>query len=196
MKGTAGKTGQKAVFLDKDGTLVENIPYNVDPSRLRFAPGAARALPRLADRGFRFFIVSNQPGVAQGIFAESALSGLERYLRRTFQTMGAALVAFYYCPHSPAGLDAAPSCQCRKPSAGLFHRAAQEYGIDLPSSWMIGDILDDVEAGHRAGCRAILIDNGGETLWEPGPLRKPEAMARDLDEAASFILAQDSAKAL
>jgi D-glycero-D-manno-heptose 1,7-bisphosphate phosphatase len=180
----------RAVFLDKDGTLVDDVPYNVDPALIRLAPGAAEALPRLRDGGFRLFVVSNQSGVARGLFPESALVGVERRLRAMMAEHGVALDGFLYCPHDPEGVvaDYAIACDCRKPAPGMIREAASEHRIDLAHSWLVGDILDDVEAGHRAGCRTILIDNGNETEWRPGPGRAPDDTAADLAEAARLIL--------
>jgi histidinol-phosphate phosphatase family protein len=169
----------KAVFLDKDGTLVEDVPYNVDPARVVAAPHAAAALASLSRAGYRLIVVSNQPGVAYGRFPEAGLEALYRHLRALIP----ALEAFYYCPHAPE-----EGCACRKPACGLLLRAAYRHGIDLARSWMVGDILDDVEAGRRAGCRTVLLDNGNETEWRRGALREPHFVARDLREAAAAIL--------
>jgi D-glycero-D-manno-heptose 1,7-bisphosphate phosphatase len=95
------------------------------------------------------------------------------------------LDGFYYCPHAPGA-----GCECRKPAAGLIERAAREHGVALGESWLIGDILDDIEAGRRAGCKTVLLDNGNETQWELSPERVPHHIARDLGEAAALILQQ------
>ncbi|RIK74712.1 MAG: HAD family hydrolase [Planctomycetota bacterium] len=180
---------EPAVFLDKDGTLVNDVPYNVDPSQISLAPGAA-ALPRLVEAGYRLVVVSNQSGVARGYFDEQALNGVEQRLRELLEDLGAPLAGFYYCPHLPTGRVAqfAVRCECRKPQPGLLLRAAKELSLDLRRSWMIGDILDDVEAAHLAGCRAILLLNGGETQWVVAARRAPDAVARDLAGAATRIL--------
>lgn len=181
---------QPAIFLDKDGTVVVDVPYNVKPSLLRLAPGAAEGLPRLAER-YRLFIVSNQSGIAHGKFDEAAVAIVERRLREMLAKIGAPLAGFYYCPHHPEGEVAAyrQSCDCRKPQPGLLLRAAAEHNIDAAQCWMIGDILDDVEAGRRAGCRTVLVDNGGETEWQLSDIRQPDYTAPDLAAAAEFILA-------
>lgn len=178
------------VFIDKDGTLVENVPYNVDPALIRLAPGAERAIPRLAKAGFRLVVVSNQPGVALGRFPESALLGVKRRLAMLLAPLGAELAGFYYCPHHPEGSVAeyAIQCGCRKPAPGLIERAARELGASAHGAWLVGDILDDVEAGSRAGCTTILLDNGNETEWVLAPERRPDYIVRDLDEAADFIV--------
>ncbi len=183
----------KAVFLDKDGTLVKDVPYNVDPARIELMPGAAQGLRMLQNAGYRLIIVSNQSGVARGYFAEQALVPVEERLRGLLGDAGVSLDGFYYCPHHPQGSVAqyTLSCLCRKPAPGLLLQAAQELDLTLHSSWMIGDILDDVEAGRRAGCRTILLDNGNETEWVLSPLRQPDHIAREFIQAAYIILDQD-----
>lgn len=178
-----------AVLLDKDGTLLEDVPYNVVPDRMRWMPGVAEGLCLLADVGYQLIVVSNQSGVARGLFAEEALAAVRDQLTKMFQKLGVPLVGFYCCPHHPQGSVGryALDCDCRKPSPGLIYRAAKEHGLDLSRSWMIGDILDDVESGRRAGCRTILLDNGHETEWKMTPERIPDHLARNFWEAAVLI---------
>lgn len=180
----------KAVFLDKDGTLVENLPYNVDPERIRLTRGALEGLAELHAAGYLLVVVSNQSGVARGFFPESALAGVERRLRGLLGEAGLRLAGFYYCPHHPEGKVAAYAreCECRKPHPGLLVQAARDLELDLEACWMVGDILDDVEAGRRAGCRTVLLDNGGETEWITSPQRLPDWTVPDLAAAASAIL--------
>jgi D-glycero-D-manno-heptose 1,7-bisphosphate phosphatase len=180
----------RAVFLDKDGTLIEDVPYNVDPDHIRLAPGASEGLPALHQAGYRLIVVSNQSGVARGYFPESALVAVEERLRDLLAGLGVPLAGFYYCPHHPAGQEPAYAlaCTCRKPEPGLILRAATEHGIDLERSWLIGDILDDIEAGRRAGCTTILIDDGHETVWRLSRQRLPHHVARDLAHAAWIVL--------
>ncbi|WP_337176196.1 HAD family hydrolase [Paludisphaera sp.] len=182
---------RRAVFLDKDGTLVDDVPYNVDPDRIRLAQGAAEALPRLKGMGFRLIVVSNQSGVARGMFEEEALGPVMQRLQELTTALGAPLDGFYYCPHHPQGsVDRyVLACDCRKPAPGMILRAAAEHGVDTAASWLVGDILDDVEAGRRAGCRAVLIDNGNETEWVRSPIRTPDVVAAGLDDAARRIAA-------
>jgi histidinol-phosphate phosphatase family protein len=190
--------GARAVFLDKDGTLVEDVPYNVDPERIRLAPGAAEGLRELHAAGYRLVVVSNQSGVARGYFPEEALTAVENRLRELMAQSGVPLAGFYYCPHHPRGQVAAyaVACDCRKPQPGMLVRAAREQGIDLADSWLVGDILDDMEAGRRAGCRTVLIDNGHETEWVPGPDRWPHHVAADLAEAAAIITGRAAGREL
>jgi D-glycero-D-manno-heptose 1,7-bisphosphate phosphatase len=184
----------KGVFLDKDGTLVEDVPYNVDPALVRLAPGAGEGLRALSAAGYRLVVVSNQSGVARGYFPEAALATVEGRLRELLADCGVEPAGFYWCPHHPGGSVAAyaVACECRKPRPGLILRAARELGIDAGRSWMVGDILDDVEAGRRAGCRTVLLDNGHETEWLRSPERTPDVIAADLADAARLILAADA----
>jgi len=170
----------RAVFVDKDGTLVENVPYNVDPARIALTPGAADGIAALARHGYRVLVVSNQPGVGLGKFPLHALDQVKARLEEMV-----ALDGFYFCPHAPGA-----GCHCRKPSPGLLERAAREHSVSLRDSWLIGDILDDIEAGRRAGCRTVLLDKGNETEWQLTPERVPHYVVRDLGEAAALILGQ------
>ena len=181
------------VFLDKDGTLVEDIPYNVDPGLIRLSAGAAEGLRLLHASGFRLIVISNQSGVALGRFPESALAGVRARLEELLADVGVPLAGFYYCPHHPQGQLPCytQACLCRKPQPGLITRAAWDHEIDLAGSWFVGDILDDVEAGHRAGCRTVLVDNGHETQWRRSPLRWPHHVAASLEDAALRITAAD-----
>ncbi len=178
---------KRAVFLDKDGTLIDDVPYNADPDRIRLAQGAGAALRRLLQSGFRLFVVSNQSGIARGLFDEAALAAVRDRVAQLLARDDVVLDGFYYCPHAPPS-SGAPACRCRKPAPGMLLRAAREHGIALEHSWMVGDILDDVEAGRRAGCRTVLIDNGNETAWTPGPLRRPDWRAPGLPQAAALIV--------
>jgi D,D-heptose 1,7-bisphosphate phosphatase len=183
----------KAIFLDKDGTLIDDIPYNVEPRRMTLCSGAGAALRLLAGLDYRLFVVSNQGGIADGRFSEHAMLAVGDRLADLLFRERVALEAFYYCPHHPDGALAryACACSCRKPEPGMLLRAAREHDIDLRASWMVGDILHDVEAGNRAGCRSLLIDNGNETEWCLGPQRMPARMAPDLYAAALMIAAGD-----
>jgi D-glycero-D-manno-heptose 1,7-bisphosphate phosphatase len=180
----------KAIFLDKDGTLVDDLPYNVEPDRIALCSGAGAALRLLTRLDYRLFVVSNQAGIAFGRFGEPAMEDVHERLQDLLSHEQVTLGGFYYCPHHPDGNVAAYAhdCHCRKPMPGLLLQAARDHGIDLRASWMIGDILHDVEAGNRAGCRTVLIDNGNETEWRLGPRRIPTRMAPDL-YAASVLIA-------
>lgn len=180
----------KAVFIDKDGTLVENVPYNIEPSLLRFTPGALDGLRQLRHAGFALVLISNQSGVARGYFGEAEVARLDNHLRQSLAEAGVPLLESCYCFHHPRGAVPAYAidCGCRKPMPGLILRAAAEHDIDLEASFMVGDILDDIEAGHAAGCRGVLLNNGGETEWLLTPCRTPDFVAYDVNEAAEQIL--------
>lgn len=170
---------------------MEDMPYNVASEKIRMTPHAERALASFAGVDADLFIITNQPGVALGYFSPSALTSVQQTLSGIFVRNGVRLSGFYYCPHHPDGILPRYSfhCACRKPAPGLLLHAAQAHGIDLGRSWMIGDILHDVEAGRRAGCSTILINNGNETEWLQSPLRIPDYVADDLEDAARHILA-------
>ncbi len=186
----------KAVFLDKDGTLVENIPYNVDPTQIRLVDGAIDGVRRLHAAGYRIFIVSNQSGIARGLFPAEAMLGVQACLDSLLADAQVPLAGFYYCPHHPEGRlpEYTIECFCRKPRPGMLFQAARDHGINLADSWMVGDILDDIEAGRRAGCNTVLIENGGETMWEMSPLRQPNRRAKTITEAVAAILEAASAE--
>jgi histidinol-phosphate phosphatase family protein len=186
-----------AIFLDKDGTVLDDIPYNVDPASMHLAPGAREALQALGRTDFPLIIISNQSGVALGKFPYAALEAVHARLAEMFAACGATLHGFHCCPHHPQGIvpDYARACDCRKPAPGLLYRAAAQHDVDLQASWFVGDILNDVEAGRRAGCRTILIDNGNETEWDLSPIRTPHVVVPDLAAAAATILGRSGAPA-
>ncbi|MDB5760602.1 MAG: family hydrolase [Burkholderia sp.] len=184
----------RAIFLDKDGTLVDDVPYNVDPALLVLARHAGPALRLLRSLGYRLYVVSNQSGVARGRFGEDALPPLFARLEAMLAQEGVTLDGVFWCPHHPQGVIArhAIDCACRKPQPGMLQQAAARHDIDLAASWMVGDILDDVEAGRRAGCRTVLIDNGNETEWLLSPQRMPHLSVPDLLAAAQGIQQHDA----
>jgi D-glycero-D-manno-heptose 1,7-bisphosphate phosphatase len=179
----------KAVFLDKDGTLIKDIPWNVNPALISLEPYAVQALLTLQREGFRLFVVSNEPGIARGYFSEADIQRNFLEICKQLGRPGVRLQGFYYCPHDAQGSQwpYAIPCDCRMPLPGLLLRAAEEHHIDLSASWMIGDMLDDVEAGNRAGCQTILLNNGHETVWDLQEKRMPTYTAPDLAEAADII---------
>jgi D-glycero-D-manno-heptose 1,7-bisphosphate phosphatase len=183
----------KAVFLDKDGTLIKNIPYNVNPDLIELSEGAAEGLKLLHKAGFKLIVISNQSGIARGHFIESDLDAVQKKIKELLKKAGLPLSGFYYCPHHPDGVlrEYSLNCMCRKPRPGMLFKAAREFNINLSSSWMVGDILDDVEAGRRADCSTILLKNGNETEWTLSPLRRPHYSVSNMLEAAQIITNQD-----
>ena len=180
-------TRRAAVFLDKDGTLIENVPYNVDPAHIRLTPGAGEGLRRMQQAGYKLLVISNQSGVARGYFPEEALRGVEERLREMLREFDVSLAAFYWCPHAPQD-----ACACRKPEPGLIVRAAKEHDVDPRQSWIVGDAPSDIEAGHRAGCRTILIDRSEGAESKLTPLQTPDLRASNLEEAALALCTDDS----
>lgn len=149
----------KAVFLDKDGTIIEDLPYNVDPSRITWQPGVFEALKLLIDNDYLLVIITNQSGVARGLFKEEDLLAVKAAMSNTLKEHGITLAGFYYCPHHKEGTvkEYTLDCDCRKPKPGLLLKAARDLQIDLSASWMIGDTANDIEAGKEAGCKTILV---------------------------------------
>jgi histidinol-phosphate phosphatase family protein len=191
------RRSDQAVFIDKDGVLIHNHPFNIDPSEMRLMPGTAEGLLMLARQGYRLFAFSNEPGVALGFFSEVALKMVEARLKQLVEEAGARLESFYYCPHSTRGnlLKYTRGCDCHLPAPGLFERAARDHGLSLERSWLLGDSLDDVEAGRRAGCRTLLVDNGGESEWHFNEERRPHRVASDLFESAALVIGSETSKA-
>lgn len=178
----------RAVFLDRDGTLIVNRHYGSDPDAIELLPGVAEGLRALRLAGFTLILVSNQSGVARGYFDEAAVGRMHDRLQRMLDAHGAALDGLEYCPHHPDGV-AVPydvPCVCRKPSPGMIRRSARKHGIDLSASWMVGDIEADMEAGRRAGTRTVLVGS------EPPPLVPPHHHAPDFADAVRHILAQET----
>lgn len=186
----------KAIFIDKDGTLVRNVPYNVDKSKMEYMPGVLSGLRFFEKLGFQIFIVTNQAGVAYGYFDEKDLESLQKQISSDFLYNGTRLAGFYYCPHHPSGKIAqyASFCTCRKPLPGLLEDAARQHNIDLSASWMIGDILNDVEAGNRAGCKTIMIDVDNETEWMFNSYRVPIAIVDSFTSAMQIMLEEEGIK--
>lgn len=182
--------GARAAFLNKDGTLVYDVPYSVDPDRVELLPRVGDGLRALQDAGYLLIVVSNQPGVATGRFPSGALTRIEARIDELLTPFGVVIADYGWCTHAPAGMRAAGAvaCTCRKPRPGLLLDAAATHGIALEHSWMIGDMLDDVEAGTRAGCRTILVDRGSEIRWRAGRLRTPQLIVYDFADAVSFVL--------
>ncbi|HKG57515.1 MAG TPA: HAD family hydrolase [Candidatus Limnocylindrales bacterium] len=186
----ASHAARPTVFLDKDGTLIEDLPYNVDPDRIRLAPGSRAGIRLLGDAGFRIVIVTNQSGVARGYFTERDLDAVARHLDGELRSLGAGVDGFYFCPHLPDGINEyAVECECRKPEPGLIHRAVRDLGIDLDGSWFVGDTWMDVAAGRAAGCRTIMVGPEHRTAAELPDDRRPDYAVADLLAAARIIVA-------
>lgn len=181
--------GHRAVFLDRDGTLVEPSHYPSRPEQLRVYDGIGAALRTLRELGFLLVVVTNQSGIARGYFDEPQLETMHEHLRGLLRHDGVELDAIYHCPHHPDGVvkGLATRCDCRKPEPGMLTRAAAELDIDLARSWLVGDILDDVEAGNRCGCTTILVNLGTERIV-PHPFRVPRFVCASTRDALDVIV--------
>lgn len=181
---------KKAIFIDKDGTLIKNVPYNVNTNLIQFEEHVVAALQLLQAAGYQLIIVTNQPGIAFSYYTEDDVQRVYQFLTNELLQQGVQLNGFYYCPHHNQGSNPsyANACNCRKPLPGMLLQAATDLDINLESSWMIGDILDDTEAGNRAGCKTILLNNGHETEWELANNRRPGFMCSNWKEAAAIII--------
>ena len=178
---------RRAVFLDRDGTLCEEMGYLNHISRLHIFPFAAEAIRRLNDAGWPVIVVSNQSGVSRKIFPETLVEQVHQRIAAELAAQGARVDAFYYCPHQKAD-----RCACRKPMPGLIVRAAMDHGLEPEGSWMVGDRHADLELGHAVGARTILVLTGygrGDYEWHHAEWpRQPERVADDLRGAVDIIL--------
>jgi rfaE bifunctional protein nucleotidyltransferase chain/domain len=169
----------RAILFDRDGTLIEDVGYISRPEDVRWKDGAAEALKRLGDAGYRLIIVTNQSGIGRGLFTADDMQRVNRRITGDLAEAGVTLAAIYHCPHRPE-----EGCACRKPGTGLLLQAARENRLDLSKSWMIGDKCSDILAGRMANMLTALVYNS-ETCM-PGP----HLRLGTLGEAASQILAQ------
>jgi len=186
-----------AIFLDRDGTINEEVGYLDSPDQLVIIPSAFEAIRLINQSGLKAIVVTNQAGVARGLFGEDLVETIHAVLREALRQGGALIDAFYYCPHHPTEGDPPyrQTCDCRKPAPGLFLRAARELNLDLSASWMIGDRYNDIEAAHRAGARGVLVKTGygadalsGEGPDNETPAGKPDFVADDILQAVRWIL--------
>ncbi|HEX4129393.1 MAG TPA: HAD family hydrolase [Pirellulales bacterium] len=151
-----------AVFLDRDGVLIEDLGYLGDPEGVALIPGAAEAVAELRSAGFVTVVVTNQSGVARGLYTEADVDRVHRRIDELLAPAGARIDRYYHCPHHPEATVAQyrTECACRKPAAGMLLRAAEELGIVLDRSYLIGDKCSDLEAAIAAGCRPLLVETG------------------------------------
>lgn len=187
---------QRVVFLDRDGTINEEVNYLYRPEDLKILDGVPEAVRRLKDHGYRIVVVTNQAGVARGYYTEADVENLHACLNRHLRELGGGEIdRFYYCPHHPEyGIGAyKKQCRCRKPETGMFEMAEREEPVDKAHSWMIGDKLIDIRAGRNYGVRTILVGTGYGTEVHQEQVRKGEQLydifAQTLMDAAGIIVA-------
>ena len=178
----------KAIFLDCDGTLIEDPGYINHPDQVKLLPGVTDALVELMAMGYKLVVVSNQSGVARGLVTEKVLARIHNRLKKLLTEKNASLDRIYYCPYHPDGVveKYRQKSDDRKPAPGMLLTAADEMNIDLNQSWMIGDGDRDIEAGLRAGCKTILINYSTHRQLEP-PASSPDYRAVNMKEAVNII---------
>jgi D-glycero-D-manno-heptose 1,7-bisphosphate phosphatase len=192
---------RKAIFMDRDGTICEEVGYVNHVGRSRLLPNSLEAIRLANQAGYLAIVATNQSGVARGLFDEALVEEVHRQLAARVAAGGGRLEALYYCPHHPR--EGQPpyrvECDCRKPLPGMLLRAAREHDIDLARSWMVGDSLVDLEAGAAAGVGVVHVLTGyGLGLAENQPQRfrvRPQHTAPDLLDAVRWILARHGAAA-
>ncbi len=181
----------KAVLLDRDGTLIRDVPYLGDPAKVALEDGVAGALRRLHELGYLLIVVTNQSGIGRGLFTEDDFQAVQARLAELLRDEGVPLRAVYHCPHHPT--EARPpylvDCPCRKPKSGMVLAAIAEHDLDPAQSFMIGDTFRDIRAGQGAGVRSILVRTGlgEESLRDHQGDATPDYVARNLLDAVAFI---------
>ena len=170
-----------AVFLDRDGTVIEDVGYLCAPEQVHFKRGAAAALRRMSGAGWPLVVVSNQSGVGRGLISRQQADAVHDRFIGVLAEERIFLAGVYYCFHLPKD-----GCDCRKPAPGMLTRAASELGLDLPASVLIGDKTSDMEAGVACGCRCILVGGSAGDGWSRW------STATDMESIAAMILSADS----
>lgn len=182
------RTSRRAVFLDRDGTIVREVDLLTDIKQLRLLPHAAEALRAMVNAGYVLFLVTNQAVVARGLATEREVERVNVVLSDRLEKKGVHIEEIYYCPHHPnANLKRyRVACSCRKPNIGMVTRAVKEHGIDLKHSFFIGDATSDILTGRNAGMKTILVKTG--YAGKDGKHQaKPDFIAKDLKEAVRII---------
>ena len=185
-------TKRPAVFLDRDGTIIEDVGYLDTLDRVAFFPWTVDTIRALNRAGLAVVVVTNQSGIARGLFTDAFVEETHRYLTARLETGGARVDAYYYCPHHPDGTVAEYSrrCDCRKPAPGLIDRATNDLGLDPARSFVVGDRWLDVQLGRTVGARAILVRTGVGSVQETRPRSgvTADTVVDNLAAAASWIL--------
>ena len=179
-----------AVFLDRDGTVIRDRNYLANPEGVELLPTAAEAVARLNRAGVPVVLVTNQSGIGRGYFSEADFQAVQRRLAQLLAEKGAVLDAVYYCPHSP---DARPPCACRKPSPGLFERAAREHSLDLTRSYYVGDRARDLSPSAMLGGTPVFVRAGAAPQEAPTDLPAGTQIVDTLEEAAALVLGRVNA---
>jgi D,D-heptose 1,7-bisphosphate phosphatase len=170
--------GNRAVFLDRDGTIARDVHYCRRPEDFNLFKDVPVSIKMLNEKGYKTVIITNQSGIARGYFTEETLARIHQKMKDDLAAAGATIDAIYYCPHHPD-----EHCKCRKPGTALFLKAAKELDIDLGQSYMVGDMEKDIEAGNNIGCKTVLLTTDGATFSVC-----PDHKANNLVEAVQWIL--------
>jgi D,D-heptose 1,7-bisphosphate phosphatase len=182
----------KAIFINKDGTLIKEVPNNVNPKFVTLNEGVVEGLKLLQARGYYLILITNQEGIAYGYFKEQALLGAIYRVEELLKFKGVYLDGHMLCPHHPNGKvrKYAVDCDCRSPKPGLLINAAKKYNLDLENSWILGNLPEDIEAGNLAGCQTVLIQTETELDSEilKEDVKKPQGIFVDITKAAEFIV--------
>jgi len=189
----SNKTLKKAAFLDRDGVLIPDIGHLTNPAQLQLLPGVSEAVKKLNDRQVPVVVVTNQSVVGRGLCSEEELEDIHLALRDLLSIDEAHITRFYFCPHHPSAAVGVYriDCECRKPKPGMLWQAAQELGINLAGSVMVGDNYTDIQAGSSVGCRTVLISDTHDSedrQHTAGTSNRPDHIAAGLDSAVDWIL--------
>ncbi len=177
---------KRAVFLDRDGTIVEDPGFLHEPDKVKLLPGAAAAIRRLNDAGYRVIIVTNQSGIARGRFTVADYQAVQQRLGALLTAQGARLDGAYFCPHHPQFTG---PCDCRKPGLKLFRDAQAAFDIDFAQSWWVGDRLSDVQPARLLGGHGVLVTTGDGNLHQGQARALGVTVVADIGEAVQKILA-------
>ena len=172
----------RAVFLDRDGTMARDVPYCRSPEDFELFPSTAKAVKLLREHGFKVIVITNQSGIARGYFTEETLARIHEKMKKELAKEGAGVDGIYYCPHHPDD-----NCDCRKPRPRLVLQATEDFNIDLTRSFVVGDLEMDVGLGRAVGCRTVLLPNPGN---ENRKQEAPDYTAADLYDAVLWIINQ------
>ena len=178
---------KKAIFLDRDGTIIEEVNFLSTVEETRLFPYTVEALQMLRDAGFLFFVTTNQSGIARGYFGPDAVNAIHKKIQAELQVGGVRIESFHFCPHFPD-----EGCVCRKPGIGMIKDAIEDLEVDLANSWMIGDKKLDVDLGHNAGTRTALVSTGYGAQHKALLEQNADVFADNILEAAKEILKFES----
>jgi D-glycero-D-manno-heptose 1,7-bisphosphate phosphatase len=178
---------ERAIFLDRDGTIITEQDFLSDPEKIELYPDAVSALRTALEKGYRLFVVSNQSGIARGLMTEDDVQAVNNRLIEILKAANIELDGIYYCPHHP---DITGPCDCRKPGRGMVDQALKAHDIDLARSWVIGDTKGDMELAFNIGAGSVLVTTGygagQRELFTDG--RQPDHVASGIKEAVDWIM--------